>query len=191
MTLLVTQMKNQDPLNPLDNAQITSQLAQLSTVSGIDKLNTTLEGLMGSYQSSQSLQAANMIGHGVLVEGSGMHLSGGKALFGVELSEPADKVKITVRDAAGKSVHEIDLGARDAGTVPLQWDGVNDKGVASAAGKYSFEVEATRGGQKVSGVTRLAFGDVVSVSTGPQGVKLNVPGVGNGSVNLSDIRQIL
>src|SRR3954466_4446382 len=70
MTLLVTQMKNQDPLNPLDNAQVTSQLAQLSTVTGVDKLNATLESMMSSFQSSQSLQAANMIGHGVLVPGT-------------------------------------------------------------------------------------------------------------------------
>ena len=70
MTLLVTQMKNQDPLNPLDNAQVTSQLAQLSTVTGIDKLNVTLQALQGSYQASQALQATDMIGRGVLVPGS-------------------------------------------------------------------------------------------------------------------------
>ena len=75
LTLLVTQMKNQDPLNPLDNAQVTSQLAQLSTVTGIDKLNGTLESMMGSYQSNQALQAANMIGHGVLAPVSYTHLT--------------------------------------------------------------------------------------------------------------------
>src|SRR6266571_7724769 len=69
MTLLVTQLKNQDPLNPLDNAQITSQLAQLSTVTGVNNLNTTLESLKSSYQSSETLQATNMIGKGVLVPG--------------------------------------------------------------------------------------------------------------------------
>ena len=67
MKLLVTQMKNQDPLNPLDNAQVTSQLAQLSTVTGIDKLNATLETMMSNAQNSQSLQASNLIGHAVLV----------------------------------------------------------------------------------------------------------------------------
>ena len=76
MTLLVTQLKNQDPLNPLDNAQVTSQLAQLSTVTGVNKLNTTLESLKASYQSSEALQAANMIGHGVLVEGNYVDLVG-------------------------------------------------------------------------------------------------------------------
>src|SRR5690606_21641258 len=68
MTLLVTQMKNQDPLNPMDNAQVTSQLAQLSTVTGIDKLNNTMEALIGSVQSSQSMQASSMIGRVVLTE---------------------------------------------------------------------------------------------------------------------------
>src|SRR5438128_10465097 len=70
MTLLVTQLKNQDPLNPLDNAQVTSQLAQLSTVTGINKLNTTLDSLKSSYQSSEAMAATNMIGRGVLVEGN-------------------------------------------------------------------------------------------------------------------------
>ena len=82
MKLLVTQMKNQDPLNPLDNAQVTSQLAQLSTVTGIDKLNTTLEALMGSFQSGQSLQAVNMIGRGVLVPGADVNLSASQAMLG-------------------------------------------------------------------------------------------------------------
>ena len=70
MTLLVTQMKNQDPLNPMDNAQVTSQMAQLSTVTGIDKLNNTLESLIGSVQTGQSYQASSMIGHNVLVAGN-------------------------------------------------------------------------------------------------------------------------
>src|SRR3990167_8083696 len=70
LKLLVTQMKNQDPLNPMDNAQVTSQMAQLSTVTGIDKLNVTLQALSDSMASSQSLQAASMIGYGVLVPGN-------------------------------------------------------------------------------------------------------------------------
>src|SRR4051812_28080749 len=98
MTLLVTQMKNQDPLNPMDNAQVTSQLAQLSTVTGIDKLNSTVEALKGSYQTSQTLQATSMIGHGVLVPGSATTLVEGKALMGIEMSSPADKVQVTIRD---------------------------------------------------------------------------------------------
>ena len=188
MTLLVTQMKNQDPLNPMDNAQVTSQLAQLSTVTGIDKMNTTLESLMGSFQSNQSLQAANMIGHGVLVPGAGVTLVDGQGLLGVELASPADKVQVTIRDAAGQLVRTIDLGSMKVGMQQLQWDGASDNGGAAANGQYTFEVAATRGVDKVD-VTKLAFGKVDSVSTGAQGVKLNVSSLG--SVNFTDVRQIL
>jgi len=188
MTLLVTQMKNQDPLNPLDNAQVTSQLAQLSTVTGIDKLNNTLQALQGSYQTSQSLQAANMIGRGILVPGSGIELVEGKSIFGVEMTEPADNVQVTIRNASGLAVRKISLGAQEVGTVPLAWDGKTDSGATATDGKYSFEVTATRGDKKVD-ATKLSFGEVSSVTTGTAGVKLNVPGVG--TVNLADIRQIL
>jgi flagellar basal-body rod modification protein FlgD len=188
MTLLVTQMKNQDPLNPLDNAQVTSQLAQLSTVTGIDKLNTTLNSLMGSYQSSESVQAAGMIGHGVLVPGSATTLAGGKALLGVDLSRAADSVTVTVLDGSGKAVHSIDLGKQDAGIQALQWDGTTDSGTPAADGNYTFKVTASSGGESVD-ATALSFGQVGSVTTGTGGVKLNLSGVG--AVNLADVRQIL
>lgn len=188
MTLLVTQMKNQDPLNPMDNAQMTSQLAQLSTVTGIDKLNTTVQSLMGTFQSNQSLQAAGMIGHGVLVPGSSVDLAGGVGLLGMELTGPADSVKVNIRDGAGNLVHSINLGPQEAGTVPMQWDGMTDSGTMAPDGKYTFDVSAVVAGNATTANT-LSFGQVSSVSTNSQGVKLNVPNVG--SVNLADIRQIL
>ncbi|HZW14185.1 MAG TPA: flagellar hook assembly protein FlgD [Noviherbaspirillum sp.] len=188
MTLLVTQMRNQDPLNPLDNAQVTSQLAQLSTVTGIDKLNATLEALQSSYNATQSLQAANMIGHGVLVPGKSVQLSGGKAILGVDMTESADSVQVTIRNASGVAVRTIDLGGQQAGTLPLGWDGKMDSGATAPDGAYTFEVAATRNGKEVK-ATGLAFGEVASVTTGAQGVTLNVPGVG--TVKLGDIRQIL
>jgi flagellar basal-body rod modification protein FlgD len=79
LKLLVTQMKNQDPLNPMDNAQVTSQMAQLSTVSGIDKLNATVQALSDSMAAAQSLQAASMIGHAALVPGTEIDLLKGKS----------------------------------------------------------------------------------------------------------------
>src|SRR5574340_1776139 len=94
LKLLVTQMKNQDPLNPMDNAQVTSQMAQLSTVTGIDKLNVTLQALSNSMTSHLSLQAATIIGHGVLVPGSGVDLSGGIGYGGIDLAQSVDKVDI-------------------------------------------------------------------------------------------------
>ena len=119
MTLLITQLKNQDPLNPLDNAQITSQLAQLSTVTGVNKLNETMESLKSSYRSSEALAATNLIGRGVLVDGSGLRVVEGQALLGVELASPADSVKVVITDSAGKEIHTIDLGPQQPGIVPL------------------------------------------------------------------------
>jgi flagellar basal-body rod modification protein FlgD len=188
MTLLVTQMKNQDPLNPLDNAQVTSQLAQLSTVTGIDKLNDSIGALMGSYQASQSMQAANMIGHGVLVPGSGLDLVEGQALMGVELTEPVDKLQVTIFDAGGREVRKLDLGAQQPGAIPVAWDGKNADGAAAPDGNYSFKVEAAIGSDKIE-ATALQFGLVSSVSTNAQGVKLNLPGLGE--VKFADVRQIL
>lgn len=189
MTLLIAQMRNQDPLNPLDNAQVTSQMAQLSTVTGIDKLNATVQALQASYQSSQSLAAAGMIGHGVFVEGNDLALQEGKAVFGVDLTESADNVKLEIRNAAGKLVHSMDMGPQSAGTMPLAWDGKTDAGTTAADGEYKFEVVATRGGEKISVATPLSFGEVVSVATNAQGVKLHVAGFG--PVDLSAVRQIL
>lgn len=188
MKLLITQMKNQDPLNPMDNAQVTSQLAQLSTVTGIDKMNTTLESLMGSFQSNQSVQAAGMIGRSVLIPGKSLGLADGKAAYGLDLAGPVDSMQVTIRDAAGVAVRKIEVGALPAGTHTLQWDGKNDKGSAAAAGQYTFEIAALAAGKSAE-TTALAIGRVDSVSTGTQGVKLNVNGVG--AVNMTDIRQII
>ena len=199
MTLLVTQLQNQDPLNPMDNAQMTSQLAQLQTVTGVNKLNTTLESLKSSYQSSESLQATNLIGHGVLVEGNGVTLSKSQAIMGVELGTAADKVQIVVTDPkTGKDVATMDLGAQEAGIVPVAWDGVPDATVVDADGKpvaladanYTFRVEATRSGEKLTDAKALSFDSVASVTTNSKdGVKLNLPG--KGAVTLADIKQVL
>src|SRR4051812_530763 len=70
LKLLVAQLKNQDPLNPMDNAQVTTQMAQIQTVSGIDKLNTTVQGLNGQFAQLQALSGASLVGHDVLIEGN-------------------------------------------------------------------------------------------------------------------------
>lgn len=187
MTLLVSQMKNQDPLNPLDNAEVTSQLAQLSTVKGVNTLNTTVESLKSSYQASQTLQAASMIGHGVLTTGSTLSLANGSAIYGVELGQAADKVQVTIRNAAGAAVRTMSLDSLKEGVTPLSWDGKTDGGTAAADGTYKFEVKATSSGKTVD-ATALAFGQVSSVATGASGIKLESSTLG--TLSLSDVRQI-
>ena len=199
MTLLITQMKNQDPMNPLDNAQITSQLAQLSTVTGVNKLNATLESLKASYQSSESLQAANMIGHGVLVPGGKVQLIDGKAIMGVEVTTPADKVDVVITDpSTGKDIQVISLGAQQPGVVPIAWDGVpdptkldaNGKPVTLKNGQYLIRVVAHQGENELKDAKALTFDSVASVTTSSKdGVKLNLSG--SGVVSMADVKQIL
>lgn len=199
MTLLVTQLKNQDPLNPLDNAQVTSQLAQLQTVTGVNKLNSTLESLKASYQSSEAMQATNLIGHGVLVEGYQAQLSDGKAILGVELDSAADKVQVVITSSTtGKEVATIELGPQEAGVLPIAWDGVVDPAKVDADGKpvtlpngtYTYKVVASRAGEELKDARTLSFDSVASVTTNSKdGVKLNLPV--KGVVTMADIKQVL
>lgn len=188
MKLLITQMKNQDPLNPMDNAQVTSQMAQLSTVTGIEKLNASMATMQSTYQASQTMQATSLIGHGVLVPGSSATLADGKAVLGIELPAAADKVTVTIRDGAGKAVHKIELGEQAAGTLPLAWDGKTDSGATAANGQYSFDVTASSAGSALKATT-LSFGQVGSVSTGASGIKLNL--TNGGSATMADVREII
>ena len=112
MTLLVTQLKNQDPMNPMENAEMTSQLAQINTVSGISELNSTLEGITGQLDAGQAMQAAGLIGSGVLVPGNRVLVGedGSTTPFGVELGQAADAVRITVRNDSGGVGRRFALG---------------------------------------------------------------------------------
>jgi len=188
LKLLVAQLKNQDPLNPMDNAEITSQMAQISTVSGIDKLNTTLQELATGFSANQSLQAAAIIGRSVLVPGSGLELQNGSAAGGVELPQAADKVVVSIRDGSGLVLHKVDLGPQAAGVLGFQWDGVTDSGASAVPGSYSFAVEAAQGGKKID-ATALALGLVSGVTQGKGGVGLKVNGMG--PVALSDVKQVM
>jgi len=189
LKLLVTQMKNQDPLNPLDNAQVTSQMAQLSTVTGIEKLNTSLDAMSKSFMANQSLQAATMIGHNVLVPGdNGLNLSGGAAAAGVDLQGAADKLEVAIKDQSGTVVRKIDLGGQaNAAALAFAWDGKNDSGETLADGKYTFDITAMQGSNKVK-AEKLALSEVASVTLGTAGVSLNVAGIG--AVDATKVKQI-
>lgn len=179
MTLLTTQLQNQDPLNPMDSGQMTSQLAQISTVDGINQLNATLQALSTSMSSSQSLSSAtSLIGHGVLVPGSTIALaSGSSANGGVQLSQAADVVTVNITDSSGHVVRTISLGAQKAGVVPFTWDGLTNSGSKAPAGAYNVSASASMSGQPVTAST-LSYGPVTSVTLGAQGPSLNITGLG-------------
>ena len=188
LKLLVTQLQNQDPLNPLDNSAVTTQIAQINTVTGIEKLNTTLETLLSSYSDSQAMQAAGLLGKNVLVAGSKLALASGEAEGGVNLAEPADSVMLKVLDAAGKTVQSQNLGARAAGSFTFAWDGKTDSGAVAPAGTYSFTVSAVRGTEKVSADT-LQVGTVSALVRNGSTFQLDLGGLGR--VSLDQVQQIL
>lgn len=196
MKLLVTQLQNQDPLNPMDNAAMTSQLAQLSTVTGINKVNSTLESLRTDIASTQSATAISLIGKGVLVEGKGVELSSstdsdGKttssSVFGIDLPSDTQSVTINIQDSTGKTVRTMSMTNAEAGTYPVTWDGTKDDKTTAAAGSYTFTVSATNAGKTVT-ATPLQLAAVASVSTGSGGVKLNTS---LGHFSMSDVKEVL
>lgn len=187
LTLLVTQLRNQDPLNPLDNAQVTTQLAQISTVSGINQLNDTVQALAASFTAGQYLQAAGLVGHEVVVAGDKLLLDEDKAAFGLAIAKDADTVQVTIKDAAGVVVRTIDLGAQKSGIRHFEWDGKDAAGKAMAAGQYTISVTATAKGEAVA-VDPLTIAKVTGVAPTANGTMLALGTLG--TIALSDILEI-
>lgn len=189
LKLLVTQLNNQDPLNPLDNAQLTSQLAQMSTVSGIEKLNSAFQSLLAQSGSVQVLQSASLIGRSVLVAGKDVEFKQGADVpFALDLPGAAGSVKVTIANAAGDAVRSYDLGALPPGVKSLAWDGKDDSGQPVADGGYTINVVAAAGDSSVA-ATALTYAKVQSVSQGASGVVLDL--AGDRKAGLGDVRLIL
>ncbi|MDR2164681.1 MAG: flagellar hook assembly protein FlgD [Zoogloeaceae bacterium] len=187
MTLFMAQLKNQDPLNPLENTEMTGQLAQMNMVSGLENLNTSMQALLASYNEALSLQAANLIGKNVLAPGGKMLLTEEGALFGVELEGAADKVEIIIKDETGAEVSRQSLGAQNAGSLAFFWDGLDASGEKLPAGLYTFSAAATLDGGAVLN-TPLQAGMVSALVRGQNGFMLEVTGIGN--LALNDVRQV-
>ncbi len=187
LKLLVTQLKNQDPLNPLDNAAVTTQISQISTVTGIENLNATMQTLLSNFNDGQSMQAAGLLGKRVLVPGSRLALSDGEAGGGANLAGPADKVTLSILDAAGKVVQSRNLGAREAGSFSFTWDGQTDAGTAAPPGNYSFSITAVRGSESVAAET-MQLGTVSALVRDKGAFQLELAGLGR--VDFNKVQQI-
>lgn len=188
LTLLMAQMKNQDPLNPLDNAQVTSQLAQLNTVSGIEKLNSTVGQILSGYNDSQAMQAAGMIGKNVMVAGNALPLASGQAIGGALLDGSAEQVTLTIKDAAGRVVQTENLGAKPTGSFYFAWDGKDAAGNVQKDGNYTFAVDANSGSNKVP-ASAMQIGTVSAVVRSKDGFLLDLGALGD--VAFKDVQQIL
>lgn len=189
LTLLITQMKNQDPLSPMDNSQLTSQLSQISTVSGIENLNTTMKSLAAQFAGLQTMQATSLAGRDVMIAGNRIAVGeDGVGRAALRLADGADQLRVVVKDAGGNVVRSLELGRTDAGVRNFEWDGRNDNGGAVAKGDYSFTAQALKAGQATD-VETLARMRVEGVLQTDTGARLNFGAAGTRSVG--DVIEIL
>jgi flagellar basal-body rod modification protein FlgD len=184
LKLLVTQMQNQDPLNPMDNAQVTSQMAQINTVSGVEKLNDTVAGLNRQFVQMQALQGASLVGHGVTLAGNQLHVENGLAAGGFELASTADRVRVEVLNGAGRVVDTLDLGAEGAGRSGFEWTAPS--GTADGS-QYTFRVTATAGTTAVASVA-LMRDEVQAVSLSGDTLRLDTRW--SGGIDYSAVRAV-
>ena len=190
MKLLVAQLNNQDPMNPMDNAQMTSQIAQINTVSGIQDLNATMKTMAAQFGAMQGMQSASMIGRTVMADGNTLAIdrsSGtatGKGAF--NLAGPASNVSVQVLSAGGQVIDTVNLGAMTAGDHNFDWK----PGSYTGTGTPTFKVVANQGSQAVTSTT-LVRDTVTSVSTDATTGALNLALQGGGSVAYSTVKSIL
>lgn len=195
LELMITQMNNQNPLNPQDNSEFVAQLAQFSSVEGLERLNKNFT----SFMSNNALQASSLVGRNVTVETDTSVLQTGGIVAGsVDLAHATDDLTVKIYDEAGSLVHTIPVGEAAKGETVFRWDGqhleVNgdliewDAGEsAAAAGEYKFEVTATQNGKAEALATSLSA-NVNSVTIGENGALiLNLAGIG--AVNVSEVKQ--
>ena len=192
LQLLVTQLKNQNPLDPQDNTAFVAQLAQFSSLEGITSLNESVTAITGGLQSSQALQASSLVGRSIIIQTDKAMVDTSKSMTGsVAVTSAVGNVSVKITDKDGNVVRTVDMGAQSAGTQSFIWDGKNDKGEVAAAGTYTFAATTKNDkGDSVALATSLPA-TVTSVTLSKTGgeMLLNLAG-GMGSVKLSQIQTI-
>lgn len=190
LTLMTTQLRNQDPFKPMENGEFLGQLAQFGAVTGIENLQQAFDGLASSLTSNQALQAAGMVGREVLVAGNSAELVEGVPVTGaVELPNSVSSLNISVYDQGGQLVRNIDTGFQSAGMAEFYWDGLANDGEAVPPGNYVFRAEANNGGANEAFDVMLTR-RVQSVTMPRSGAGLTLDLAGLGQVDFSEIRQI-
>ena len=191
LKLMTTQLSNQDPFEPMDNGEFLGQIAQFGTVNGINELLTSFDSFASNVQSSQALQASNLIGRNVLVNNDQAYLpSGGSVSGAVELDSSADHVAVNIYDAYDSLIGRVDLGPQVPGLVPFNWNGATLSGQQATAGRYRIEVEATRG-SSTEAMAPMVSANVVSLTLGGVGQEMQVELENLGQVGFSQVNKIL
>lgn len=190
LELMVAQLRNQDPFEPMENGAFLTQIAQFGTVTGIDELKTSIESLGDSLVSNQALQASNLVGRSVLASTGTGELSAGGSIRGqLDLPAAAPDVAVTIYNSAGQQVRRLELGGQAAGPVNFQWDGLADNGEFAPPGTYFFSAEANLDGRNEA-VEAYVANEVRGVTLDPGG-RLVLELAGGDSMDFSDVKQIL
>ncbi|MEJ7137835.1 flagellar hook assembly protein FlgD [Amphibiibacter pelophylacis] len=182
LTLLVAQLKNQDPLNPMDNAQTTTQMAQINTVAGIEKLNATMAAMS---TQSQGVAGSSLLGKSVAVPGNTLALRSGEARGGVQLDNAADTVQVDVLGSNGQVIDSVNLGAQKAGIAQFSWSPPG--GLNAPDGSYKFRVSASYQNTPIT-ATALSLEKVDSVLVSATGMQLGL--ASGGKANFADVQLI-
>ncbi|MCW8275571.1 flagellar hook assembly protein FlgD [Pseudomonas sp. PCH199] len=190
LQLLVTQLKNQNPLEPQGNSEFVAQMAQFSSLEGITNLNSTVSGIAGTFGSSQALQASSLVGRSVIAPGDKSVMQQGKSLTGsIAIPQSVASTSLKITDKDGKVVRTIELADQKAGNASFTWDGKNDAGNPVESGTYTFAANSTIDGQSVALVTNLPA-TVNSVTISQTGGELMLNLAGLSSVALSKVQTI-
>lgn len=190
MRLLLAQIENQDPLKPTDQTDFVAQLAQFSSLEGIQNLSNSVQDIGAMYRSSQALQATALVGREVLVPGQIGYLEQGGEISGlIEGNQASGDVMMVIKDASGQVVANRDLGNIGSAETPFSWDGTDNVGEQLPAGLYSISIEGTLSGEN----TALATGmysrvNSVSIVDNQGGMLLNLNGIGQ--INSSEIQEV-
>ncbi|MBW7469585.1 flagellar hook assembly protein FlgD [Marinobacter sp. F4218] len=189
MELMLAQLKNQNPLEPQDNGEFISQLAQFSSLEEMQKLSGTVDDVVGQFRSTQALQASAMVGKTVLAPSSvGILGADGEIRGTIAVPASTGGLRLSVQNQAGELVRQIDLGSSPAGVKSFSWDGQDGNGNPLPPGPYRIVAEASypEGTQQLG---TMVSANVDSVSLGQNGsITLNLAGMG--SIALSDVKQI-
>lgn len=189
--LMVTQLKNQDPMKPMESGDFLGQIAQFSTVNGISDLQQSFATLASSLQSSQALQASTMVGREVVFPTDTFTLrSGEPAALSATLDNDASALRVTITDPGGQVIRQDLLGAQSAGRFGYDWDGLDNDGVAVQPGTFQVSFDAiVNGAQEALEPAVRARVDSVSLSRTGLAPTLNVDGYG--AVAMGDVIEIL
>ena len=188
MKLLVKQLQTQDPMNPMDNAQTTSQMAQINTVTGIGKLNETMGQMQSLYAGTQVMQAAGLIGKEVLTPGKGFHFDGAsKADLRVSIPEGAGEVTLSVFNKDGVEVAKLPVNSSEPGLAQLEWDGKKADGSLFPAGDYTVAAKGKKDGKEIA-LETVTWQVAKSVEFGSSGVGVYL--ANGGKTGFGDVIQI-